>query len=101
MTRKGYASELRAKEELIKEFGSDNVIKVAIGGAQDFIIVQKGKLLKVVEVKECHQKKYYPQPREKGQRVRMIAFCLEHGASLEIWIRYPQRQEWSKEVVLL
>ena len=65
MTRKGYQAEYEAKSKLQKEFGKDNVIKVAIGSfGSDYIVVGKGELIKCVEVKECHQKKYYPSQKE-------------------------------------
>jgi hypothetical protein len=98
--RKGYYAEHLAKRELISEFGSGNVIKVAIGGAQDFIIIQEGCLKKVIEVKECHQKKYYPSLREKNQMQRMILFCSEHHTLLELWIRYSQQRKWDKESIV-
>jgi len=93
---KGYSSELIAKKELIKEFGKENVIKVAIGGAQDYIILQRGRLKKVVEVKECHQKKYCPSSHNKEQMLRMLNFCREHEVRLELWIHYPNQKRWNK-----
>jgi hypothetical protein len=96
--RKGYQSERKAKEALIRVYGELNVIKVAIGGAQDFVVVKEGKLIKVVEIKECHQKKYYPDARDRGQLERMQKFCQEHNIKLEVWIRYPHRREWDIQV---
>lgn len=90
--RRGYGAELEAKKKLQKEFGIDNVIKVAIGSfGSDFIIVTKGELVKCVEVKESHSKKYYPLPDERRQFQRIIDFCNEHQIIAEIWIKYISR----------
>jgi len=86
MARKGYYSEYKAKRELIDIWGKPNVIKVAIGGATDFIVVCQGKIIKVVEVKEAHKKKYYPRPNEKEQMRRIKEFAEIHGIRAEVWI---------------
>lgn len=99
--RKGYPSERLAKRELINEFGEQNVIKVAIGGAQDFIVVKGGRLIKVVEVKECHQDKFYMTGLSKDQFERMKGFCKEHGCIAELWVHYPHKKQWSKVVLTL
>ena len=92
MVRKGYQAELEAKKKLQKEFGIDNVIKVAIGSfGSDFIVVGKGELVKCVEVKESHSKKYYPLPQERLQLQRILNFCKEHEIDCEIWIKYVNR----------
>ena len=46
MTRKGYDSELRAKKELQKIYGKDNIIKIAISqqGA-DLFAIKNGKYI--------------------------------------------------------
>ena len=98
MARKGYAAEAMAKKELVKDYGELNVIKVAIGGAQDFIAIQNGRLSKVIEVKECHQPKYYPSFREIQQLERMLSFVKEHNTQLELWIRYPKKRLWDKQI---
>jgi Holliday junction resolvase len=73
------------------------VIKVAIGSfGSDFIVVKEGKLVKCVEVKECHGKKYYAMPKEKEQFARIKDFCDEHSIECELWIKYPNRG-WSIE----
>ena len=88
---KGYNSELECKKKLIAEFGEHNVFKIAIGGAVDFIVVGKGELVKCIEVKECHGKKYYSLPQEKLQFQRILDFCDEHQITCELWIKYPNR----------
>ena len=90
--KKGYRSELLAKKILQKRYGNLNVIKVAIGGAQDFIALEKGRVVKVVEVKECHQKKYYPSARDRLQLIRIRSFAKEHEADFEVWIKYPRQE---------
>jgi len=91
MVRRGYSSELKAKKELEQIFGFNNVIKVAIGGATDFITVCLGELIKVVEVKECHKKKFYASKREKEQMKRIIKFAKQHKITAELWLYYPTR----------
>ena len=78
--RKGYLAEYQAKQKLISEFGKENVIKVAIGGATDYIIVSGSQIVKIVEVKSA-KKKWYPKPREKRQIQRIVKFAKEHNMS--------------------
>lgn len=95
MVRRGYNSELSVKKKLVKEFGMDNVIKVAIGSfGSDFFIVSKGRLMKCVEVKETHAQKYYPLSGEKEQFKRIAEFCNEHGIKCELHIHYPNIRKW-------
>ena len=86
MVRRGYVSELKAKKELEKIYGKGNVIKVAIGGAEDFLVIGCGGLIKVVEVKEVHNRKYCPSKREKGQFERIVSFSTLHKIPAELWI---------------
>lgn len=86
MARKGYKAELKAKKELEEIYGKFNVVKVAIGGAEDFLVVGCGEVIKVVEVKEVHNRKYYPNKREKEQFERIMAFAKQHGIPAELWI---------------
>ena len=74
MSRKGGLAETECKKKLIAEFGEHNVFKIAIGGAVDFIVVSKGMLIKAVECKESHSKKYYPLADEKNQFRRKVEF---------------------------
>jgi penicillin-binding protein-related factor A (putative recombinase) len=93
--KKGYRSEYLAKQKLCDIFGKQNVIKVAIGGAQDFIVLQKGRVVKFVEVKECHKNKFSASARERTQFDRIKDMALEHGCSFELWIHYPHKRDWS------
>lgn len=90
MSRKGYASEYRAKNELKEQYGAQNVLKIAIGGAQDFLCVNRGRLVKVVEIKEFHprgkRKRYYPNEKDRNQFNRIINFCAKHDCPHEVWI---------------
>ena len=49
MTRKGYSAEYKCKKELMKQYGPRNVFKIAIGGAMDYFVVSKGKLIKTID----------------------------------------------------
>lgn len=92
MSRKGYASELLAKKELEDAYGKQNCIKVAIGSfGGDFIVLHpySNEIVKIVEVKETHRKKYYPSAREKVQLARIKTFAKLHDIKAELWIRKP------------
>jgi len=91
--RKGYGDEYRTKQMLVEQYGKDNVIKVAIGSfGADFLILNKGKLVKVkvVEVKGTRKSAWYPSPREKEQLQRIHHFSQTHNCKAELWI-------WVKE----
>ena len=90
--RKGYLAEYQAKQKLISEYGKENVIKVAIGGATDYIIVSGSKIVKIVEVKSA-KKKWYPKPREKRQIQRIAKFAEEHNILAELWIK--EGRKWT------
>jgi hypothetical protein len=105
MTRKGYTSELMTKKELQKEFGEQNIIKMAISqqGA-DFLVISKGELIRLIEVKEVHnKKKYYPSEDEKDQFDRIIDFAKSQQATAELWIYYfwGKGKHHQKEIKIL
>ncbi|MDO8623110.1 MAG: hypothetical protein Q7R52_02595 [archaeon] len=87
--RKGYAAEYLAKQKLIKDNPENYVGKIAIGGAFDFIVVERnGRVLKVIEVKESHNK-YFQYC--KGQKERIIEFVNKFKIPCEIWIKRPHK----------
>jgi len=90
--RKGYLAEYQAKQKLAQEYGKENVIKVAIGGATDYIIVSGSQIVKIVEVKSA-KKKWYPKPREKIQIQRIIDFARRHNIKAELWLK--EGKKWS------
>ena len=98
--RKGYRAEYTAKKELIQKYGKENVLKVAIGGAVDFLVLKPGKnkIEKIIEVKECHKKKYYPTPREKIQFERLKEIGKKHSIKTEVWIKHPRNEFIKKEL---
>jgi len=89
MTRKGYVGEYRIKNLLAQQYPEADIVKVAISqqGA-DFIVIEKGRLVKVVEVKETTAKKYYPHPKEKEQIERIKEFARRHGIPAELVVVY-------------
>ena len=93
MARKGYAGEYKIKNMLIDVHGRQNVIKLAIGQAADYIVFvpNQNAISKVVEVKEFHSNKFYPSAREKEQFRRIMAFCDEHKCKSELWLVHPRR----------
>ncbi len=100
MARKGYRAEWLAKQKLVEEFGKENVIKMAIGQASDFLVLKpnSGRIEKIVEVKSTIKAKWYPKPREKIQIERLKKLAEEHNIRLEIWIKMP-RKDWEIRVL--
>jgi hypothetical protein len=88
MTRKGYFAEYKCKQKNEKIFGKGNVIKIAIGGSSDYIIICKGELVKIIEVKETTKKNYYPRPNEKRQFNELIKLGKQHKVPVELWIYF-------------
>ena len=90
MYRKGYVGEYIVKKKLMEEFGKMNVIKIAISQeGSDFHVFRKGRLVKVVEVKEkVTDKEYIPDERSKKQFERIKEFAMEHDCVAELWIIY-------------
>ena len=99
--RRGYRAEYQAKKELIRTYGGENVLKVAIGGAVDFLVLSpdKNKIEKIVEVKECHKNKYYPTPREKIQFERVKEIGRKHSIETELWIKHPRNDFIKKKLI--
>jgi len=85
--RKGYTAEYEAKKELEKLFGKNNVFKLAIGQAVDFIVLKpkSGKIEKLVEVKK--RKGKYWMSENKKQWERILAVSSEHNIPVELWER--------------
>ena len=92
MYRKGYVGEYIVKKKLIEEFGKINVTKVAISQeGSDFHVLKKGRLIKVVEVKEkIGYKEYIPDERSKKQFERIKEYAIEQNCIAELWIVYRQ-----------
>ena len=62
-------------------------MKVAIGSfGADFLVLEKGRVVKVVEVKGTRKKAWYPSPREKEQLRRILRFSQTHNCKAELWI---------------
>ncbi len=99
--RKGYRAEYKAKKELIQEYGKANILKIAIGGAVDFLVLspKKNRIEKIVEVKECRKKKYYPTPREKIQFERLKQLGKAHSIETELWIKHPRNDFIKKKLI--
>lgn len=84
--RKGYWSEYGARKKLEEQYGSQNVLKLAIGQSADFIVLSPGKnaIEKIVEVKK-RAGKYYSKSN-KTQHDNIIALAKEHRGKYELWI---------------
>ena len=91
MTRQGYDGELRAKKELQYRYGKHTVIKIAIAqtGA-DFMVIEHGKLILLVEVKETIKDKYYPDKIQKRQLQRIKEFAEVNNCTAQLWIYYKK-----------
>jgi len=88
MEKRGYTGEYKTKQELIKKYGKENVIKIAIGGAMDFIVVKDDRIIRIIETKETAKKKYYPTQKESEQIKRIIQFGESHKIKCELYIFY-------------
>lgn len=97
--RKGYFAEYFVKKILIKEYGKVNVIKVAIGGSEDFFCIKNGKIDKVVEVKETVKNKYYPSLRDKLQINKIKRFAKKHNVRAELFIVFRRGKGRSVKLV--
>lgn len=99
--RKGYRAEYLAKQKLVEQYGLHNVLKIAIGGSADFLILKpnKNKIEKIVEVKQTAKPKYYPRENEKDQIEIIKKLAKEHNIPVEIWIKYKNRKDF--EIVRL
>ena len=85
--RKGYSDEYRTKQMLVEQYGENNIVKVAIGSfGADFLVLEKGRVVKVVEVKGTRKNAWYPSPREKEQLQRIHLFSQIHKCGAEVWI---------------
>ena len=89
--RGGYGGEWKAKKELISIYGKESVIKIAIAqmGA-DFMVISKGRLVLLVEVKETIHNKYYPGSKEIRQIARIKEFAITNECKAELWIYYKR-----------
>ena len=84
--RKGYWSEYTTRKKLEKEFGSQNVLKLAIGQSADFIVLcpERNAIEKIVEVKK-RAGKYY-KASDKKQHCSIIRLAQEHNVKYELWV---------------
>ena len=91
--RKGYNAEYLCKRKLIKAFGKENVIKIAIGGSADFLVLKpsSNEILKIIEVKETKKKKWYPNEHDRNQFKVIKKISEEHKIPAEYWIRIRDR----------
>jgi hypothetical protein len=87
MVRKGYNFEYWTKRRLEIEYGKGNVMKIPFWSwAGDFFVLDKNKILKIVECKSSHSK-YYPSKKEKEQLKNEIAWCKSHNINWELWLK--------------
>lgn len=99
--RKGYYSEYKAKKELVKKYGKQNVIKMSIGQSSDYIVLKpnEDKIEKIVEVKSTKKNKYYPRPREKEQIELIKKIGEEHKIPVEVWFKFKNKKEFVIETL--
>ena len=92
--RRGYKAEYLCKKKLIEEFGKDNVIKVAIGGATDFLVLKPGssRIEKIVEVKQTRKKRWYPSDHDVKQFEIIKKLSKDHKIKVEYWVKV--RRKW-------
>ena len=98
--RKGYSDEYRTKQMLVGQYGENNIVKVAIGSfGADFLVLEKGILKKVIEVKGTRKKVWHPLPREKEQLQRIHHFTQIHNCKAELWIWVKEKGKKELRVV--
>jgi len=87
--RRGYLAEYYCKKKLIETYGKENVVKVAIGGATDFLVLKPGskEIEKIVEVKNTKKNKWYPNEHDIKQFETIKKISIDHGIKVEYWIR--------------
>lgn len=87
--KKGYRAEYKAKQNLQKLFGKNNLFKIAIGGATDFLILspKKNKILKLIEIKTTKKAKWYPGEHDFRQFKILEKIQKEHKIPVEYWIK--------------
>ena len=93
--RKGYLAEYQCKKKLIEEFGKENVIKVAIGGSTDFLVLEPGsrRIAKIVEVKQTKKNRWYPTDHDIQQFEMIKKLSKDHGIPVEYWIKIKRKWE--------
>lgn len=92
MSRQGYQAEYKCKQENADIYGKLNVIKVAIGGSSDYLIAYKGKIVKLIEVKETKKDTYYPSNRERKQFAKLVALGKHHEIPVELWVYFKRKK---------
>ena len=99
MARKGYRAEYEAKQLLIQQYGKNNVLKLAIGQAVDFIILKPNskEIEKFVEVKK-RNKKYY-MCSNKDQWIRILQMSKQHNIPVELWERKKGKKEFIVKII--
>jgi len=87
--RKGYLAEYECKKKLVEAYGKENVLKIAIGGATDFLVLEPGtaRVLKIVEVKHTKKSKWYPNEHDLKQFTQLLKLKKEHNIPIEYWIK--------------
>lgn len=87
--KKGYKAEYEARKKLSQKYSSQNIVKIAIGGATDFLILEpKGrKILKIIEVKATKKNQWYPGKHDFEQFKKIARFSKSHHIPLEYWIK--------------
>jgi len=87
--RKGYSSEYAVRQKLIKEYGKQGFVKVAIGqNAPDYLILNP---LKAIEVKSTRGKKYYPTRHDREQFELFKEWSKKNRVKVEYWIRIGRK----------
>ena len=91
--RKGYKAEYEVKKKLAKKYSEKNIFKVAIGGLIDFFVLEpkKGKISKLIEVKETKKRNWYPGGFDFRQFKILKKIAKEHKIPVEYWIKINGR----------
>ena len=87
--KKGYKAEYEVKKKIMEIYSPNNVVKVAIGGATDFLILEprKRRILKLIEVKTTKKNSWYPGEHDLKQFKILNKTSKEHKIPVEYWIK--------------
>lgn len=93
--KKGYKAEWEAKNNLFKKYPKDAVLKVAIGGTVDFLILGKNRSVeKIVEVKKTNKKKWYPTEHDIKQYEISKKIQKKFKIPIEYWLKINGKWEY-------
>lgn len=96
MSRRGYSAEYEAKQELVRVYGRECVVKVAVSqSAPDFLVLDDGCVVGV-EVKARNTPFVYLNRHDREQFERFVVWSGKTRVPVYYWIRLTdnKRHSW-------